>query len=102
MITVVAVILNATAAMYQARQETRRKEIERAAANELAAALARSIDDAHARAHNVPETHQAEEAARVRASAAQIMVDMTPAILALLGQGPEQSIAMPQVSQRPR
>jgi hypothetical protein len=77
--------------MYQSRQETLRREIDRAAANELAAALARSIDDAHASAPGLPAARQAEETARVRASAIRIMTDMTPAMLALLGQPPAQS-----------
>ena len=97
-ITVVTVILNAVAVMYQARQETRRKEIERGAADALAAALARCLDDAHARAQYLPAGRQVDEAARVRASAAQIMSDMTPAILTLLGQPPDRSSSTSQAS----
>lgn len=95
MIVIVTAALNAAAVMYQARQETLRKEIERAAANELAAALARSIDSAHASAPGLPVASQAEEAARIRASAAQIVTGMTPAVLALLGQPPGQSASEP-------
>ena len=97
-ITIVTVILNAVAVMYQARQETRRKEIERGAADALAAALARCLDDAHARAQDLPADRQVEEAAQVRACAAQIMSDMTPAFLTLLGQPPDQSCSTSQAS----
>jgi hypothetical protein len=97
-IAVVTMILGAVAMMYQARQETRRKEIERGAADTLAAALARCLDDAHASVEDLPTNRQVEEAARVRASASQIVSDMTPAILTLLGQPPDQSCSTSQAS----
>ena len=101
-IAIVMLTLNATAAMYQARQETRRKEIERRGVDALAAALARFIDDTHARAQGLPVVREAEEVARVRVSTAQIMTDMLPAILALLGQPPGQSCAAPSHEQETR
>jgi hypothetical protein len=70
--------------MYEARQETRRKEIERRSADTLADALARCIDDAHARARNLTGLEEAKEAERVRASARRLAVDMTAAIAALV------------------
>lgn len=96
-IVIITAALNAAATMYQSRQETLRREIDRTAANELAAALARSIDDAHASAPGLPVARQAEEAARVRASATRIMTDMTPAVLALLGQAPGQPTSTAQI-----
>lgn len=78
--------LNAVAAMYEARQQTRRKEIERRSADTLAAALASCIDDAHTKAHNLSGPEEIEEAVRVRASASQLLTGMSPTILTLLGQ----------------
>lgn len=98
-IAIAALTLNAAAAMYQARQETLRKEIERRGTDALAGALARFIDDTHARAQGLPATREAEEAARVRASAAQMMADMSPTILALLGQPPGQPCVKPSPGQ---
>jgi hypothetical protein len=83
--SVIAVVLNSLAAMYQARQETRRKEIEQHSADIIAASLARVIDDTHARTQGLPAAQEADEAALVRASAAQIMAEISPAILAALG-----------------
>lgn len=79
-------ILNAAAGMYEARQETRRTEIEHRSANTLAAALARCLDDAHAKAQNLSGVEEIEETARVRASARQLLTDVVPPITALLGQ----------------
>jgi hypothetical protein len=78
--------LNAAAAMYESRQETRRIGIERRAADTLAAALARCLDDAHAKAQNLSEVQDIQETARVRASACQLLADVVPPVTALLGQ----------------
>jgi hypothetical protein len=94
-LAIITVMLTAASVMYDARQKTRRKEIERRAADTLAAALARCIDDAHVRAQDLPAAREVEEAQRVRASAAQIMADMSPVILALLGQSPGQGGSRP-------
>jgi hypothetical protein len=85
-----AVVLNAVTAMYQARQETRRGEIERRGADVLPAALARCIDDAHARARDLPPAAEAAEAAQVRVSANEILSRMLPAVLAVMSQAPDQ------------
>ena len=85
-----AVVLNAVAAMYQARQETRRREIERHGADVLADALARCIDDTHARAQNLSPVGEVGEAARVRTSASDILSRMLPAVLAVVSQAPDQ------------
>jgi len=87
--------LNAAAAMYEARQQTRRKEIECRSADTLAAALARCIDDAHTKAQNLSGAKKIEEAARVRASASQLLTGMSPAILTLLGQPTGQACRRP-------
>jgi hypothetical protein len=78
-------MLNATAAMYQARQVTQRKQIERHSADVLADALARCINDTHTAApgHSVPGGSRAE-AARIRADASQTLSSMLPAVLALV------------------
>jgi hypothetical protein len=84
------------AAMYQARQETRRKEIECHPANTLADALARNLDDAHTSPQNLSGAEAVEEARRVRKDSRQLIADMTPVISVLLkqahahpGQAPE-------------
>jgi hypothetical protein len=74
------------AAMYQARQETRRKEIECHPANTLADALARSLDDTHASPQNLSGAEAVEEARRVRKDARQLLADMTPVVSVLLEQ----------------
>ena len=55
LVALITAILNGVAVMYEARQETRRKEIERHSADTLAAALARCIDDSHARRRASPD-----------------------------------------------
>jgi hypothetical protein len=62
--------------MYQAKQETLRKEIEHRSVDTLAAALARCIDDAHAKAQNLPAVRELEETAQVRAGARQLLSDI--------------------------
>jgi hypothetical protein len=74
------------AAMYQARQETRRKEIECHPASTLADALARSIDDAHTNPQNLSGAEAIEEARRVRNDARQLLADMAPVVSVLLEQ----------------
>ena len=46
-ITLGVVILHTATAMYEARQETRRTEIQRRGANTIAAAMSRYIDRTH-------------------------------------------------------
>jgi len=89
-IVVVTLALNTVTAMYQARQETRRREIDRRGADLLAAAMARCIDDARARATGLSEAEAVKEAARVRASANQALADMSSALRELLGQSSSQ------------
>ncbi len=72
--------------MYGARQETRRAEIERRAADVLVGSLARCLDDAHAKTQSLPEAKEIEETAWVRARARQLLADVVPPVSALLGQ----------------
>jgi len=90
-IAIITVTLNAAAMMYQARQETRRKEIEYRGADTLAAALARCIDDAHAWAQNLPAAQEVEEAAHVRASARQLLTGVIPHVAAWLERTPRHA-----------
>jgi hypothetical protein len=78
--------LNTAAVMYQARQETRRREIDRRGPQLVAAALARCIDGTHAAAAGVTGAEAAAEAARVRASATRAVTTLGPAVTAMLGQ----------------
>jgi hypothetical protein len=79
--------------MYQAKQETLRKEIEHRSVDTLAAALARCIDDAHAKAQNLPAVRELEETAQVRAGARQLLSDMAPHFADLLKRDPEHAAA---------
>jgi len=78
--------LNTAAVMYQARQETRRREIDRRGPQLVAAALARCIDGTHAAAAGVTGADAAAEAARVRASATRAVTTLGPAVTAMLDQ----------------
>ena len=89
-VAIITVMLNAAAMMYQVRQETRRKEIECRGADTLAAALARCIDDTHARAQNLPAAREVEEAAQVRASARQLLTEVIPHVAAWLERTPRR------------
>ena len=82
-------ILGAVTAMYEARQETRRREIECRSTDALAAALARCIDDAHARPSS-PSGKEAHETARLRTSARRLLADVAPSIATILRQQPAQ------------
>ena len=74
------------AAMYQDRQETRRKEIECHPANTLADALARNLDDAHISPQNLSGAEAIEEARRIRKDARLLIDGMTPVVSVLLEQ----------------
>jgi hypothetical protein len=78
--------LNTAAVMYQARQETRRREIDRRGPQLVAAALARCIDGTHATAGGVTGAEAVAEAARVRASATRAVTALGPAVAAMLDQ----------------
>jgi CHASE1-domain containing sensor protein len=101
LLTVVAIllitvtILNAVAVMYQARQETRRREIDQRGPGLIAAALARCIDDTHAGAVGLSGMDAADEAARVRASAAQALTVLGSAVTTML-DNPGPPITEPQ------
>jgi hypothetical protein len=82
-------ILSTIAIMYEARQETRRKEIECRASDALAEALARCIDDAHIRASNL-SGKEIRETARVRASARHLLADVVPSVADSLQPHPGQ------------
>jgi hypothetical protein len=90
-VTIITVVLNTVAAMYQARQETRRKEIEFRSIDVLTEAAARCLDAAHAKAQSLPPARELEEAARVRADARQLLTDVMPHIAAVLDQDSRQT-----------
>jgi hypothetical protein len=71
------------AVMYQARQVTRRREIECHPANTLAAALARIADATHAKAQHLSGTEEARETQRVREAASRVLANL-PAFIAEL------------------
>jgi hypothetical protein len=96
-VAIVTVVASAVVVMYQARQETLRKEIEYRSADTFAGALARCIDDAHAKARNLPAARELEETARVRASARELLSDMTPHVVALLKRDPGDAAVRPSV-----
>jgi hypothetical protein len=77
--------------MYEARQETRRREIECHSVDAIADALARCIDATHAPAPSPLKAQQAEEAAKVRASALQFLTQAAPAMLPLFPRPPKES-----------
>lgn len=84
LVALITAILNGVAVVYESRQETRRKEIERHSPNTLTDAFARCMDDSHARAQSITGLQETKEADRVRASARRLAVDMSAAIGALV------------------
>jgi hypothetical protein len=101
-VAAITVALNAVAVMYQARQETRRKEIEFRSIATLAEATARCLDAAHARAQNLPPARELEEAAKVRADARQLLTDVMPHIAAVLDRDPRPPADRPRAGHQPR
>ena len=91
-LTVLMAILNAAVAMYEARQETLRMEIECQPACVLAAALASCFDDTHARPPELPGVTELQAAARARARARQLLADMAPTVTIVFA-GPDQACA---------
>jgi len=85
-IAAVSVIAGTAVKIYDSAQRTRRMEIQYAAPNAIAAAMAKCIDDTHAAAQDVPPGQHAAEAAKVRASAATALTEMMPAMLTALEQ----------------
>jgi hypothetical protein len=79
-------VLNTAAVIYQARQETRRREIDRRDSQLLAAALAKCIDGTHATATGLTGAEAVTEAARGRAAAARALAALAPAVTAMLDQ----------------
>jgi membrane protein implicated in regulation of membrane protease activity len=77
----------AVAAMYQAQEATRRKEIECRSSEALANALGRVMDDAHARPLD-SSVREAWEVERLRASSRQFTSDVAPLLTALLQRRP--------------
>lgn len=73
LIVLVTETLNAAVSIHASRQQTRRLEITYHSTVMLSAALARCIDDTHARAQNLSGAREAEEAAQVRDSARQLV-----------------------------
>jgi hypothetical protein len=86
MIGLVSTIANAAVKIYDSAQQTRRLEIQHASTTAVAEAIARCIDDAHATARGVRGPQRAAEADRVRASAMQVVAEVMPAMLAVIGQ----------------
>lgn len=85
-IAAVSVIAGTAVKIYDIAQRTRRLQIQYAAPNAIAAAMAKVIDDTHTAAQDVPADQHAAEAASVRASAAKALTEMMPAMLAALEQ----------------
>jgi hypothetical protein len=94
-LVIVVTILNTAAMMYQARQETRRREIDQRGPGLIAAALARCIDDTHAAAVGLSGTDATDEAARVRVSAASTLTVLGQAVTTMLNN-PGSPITDPQ------
>jgi hypothetical protein len=90
-IAIITVVLNTVVLMYQARQETLRKEIEYRSIDVLVAAVARCIDDAHAKAQNLPPDRDLEQAAQVRADARQLLTEVVPHITAVPDRDTQRS-----------
>ena len=80
---VVTATLSAVTTMYEARQETRRKEIECRSTDTLIQALTRCMDDAHAYPPS-PSGKEIRETARIRASARHLLTAITPSITNVL------------------
>ena len=76
-------------------------EIEYRTVRMLAAALARCIDDAHAKAQNLPADRELEEAAQVRTSARQLLTDMVPHVAALMERDPGHVAVRPRGEHEP-
>jgi len=85
-IGVVSVIAGAVVKIYDCAQRTRRLRIRHEGTTAIAEAIARCIDDTHAAAREVPAGQQAAEAASVRASAVQVVTEIMPAMLAVIGR----------------
>jgi hypothetical protein len=88
-VAIASAILSTVAAMYNARQVTRRKEIECRSTDALAGALARAMDDAHARARD-SSAREAWEVERVRTSSRQLTSEVIPLLAAMLQLRPQQ------------
>jgi len=85
-IATVTAIVGTAVRIYDIAQRTRRLQIQYAAPNAIAAAMAKVIDDTHTAAQHVPAGQHAAEAASVRASAAKALTQMMPAMLIVLEQ----------------
>ena len=85
-VTIVTAILSAVTTMYEARQETRRKEIECRGTDTFIQALTRCMDDAHAYPAN-PSIKESRETARIRASARHLLTAITPSITNVMRPG---------------
>jgi len=85
-IAAVSVIAGTAVKIYDIAQRARRLQIQYAAPNAIAAAMARCIDDTHAAAQDIPPGQHAAEAASIRASAATALNQMMPAMLTALEQ----------------
>lgn len=93
-IGLISIITNAVVKIYDSAQQTRRLEIQHAGTKVIAKAVARCIDDAHA-LRDVPARQRADEVLSARASAMQLVTEMTPVMLAVIGQ---QNAALDEVS----
>lgn len=101
-VAIITVVLNTVAVIYQARQETRRKEIEFRSIDVLTEAAARCLDAAHTMAQNLPPARELEETARVRADAHQLLTDIMPQIVAVLDQDSRQTAGRLRAGHQPR
>jgi hypothetical protein len=84
-IGLMSIIANAAVKIHDGAQQTRRLEIQHAGTTAIAEAMARCIDDAHA-LRDAPARQRATESVSARASAMQLVTEMMPAMLAVIGQ----------------
>lgn len=84
----IVLVSSITAVIYQARQETVRKQIELHPVTTIADALAACIDDIHRHADDPADKASVAEARRVRESARRYLIEYGTDILARLTERP--------------
>ena len=83
-IAAISIITSAIVKIHGNRQQTRRLEIRQEPVAELAKAIARCLDAAHAVAADVPYHQRVDEAATIRATAMKAVEQTMPAVLAMI------------------
>jgi hypothetical protein len=85
----IVIITSATAVIYQARQETLRKQMELQAESAIANALAACLDDLHRHADDPADKASVAEARRVRDSARHYLTEHGTDVLARFADRPK-------------